>query len=146
MSSEDQPTISRHTEITIPSERTQTTTPELPPARLIIETSPHAETHTALLTELVAEVRAMRETIARSQQPKSLSDAPLTREQAAEYLGIHPDTLYRWAVEHGKIACSRLGDGRRAPIRFLKRDLDDFIARARIATVENIRCGVRSRM
>ncbi len=28
-------------------------------------------------------------------------DRPLTREEAAKYLGVHPDTLYKWAVEKG---------------------------------------------
>ena len=63
-------------------------------------------------------------------------DRPLAREEAADYLGVHKDTLYRWAVQEGRIAYSRLGDGARAPIRFNKKDLDDFLLRQRIGTVE----------
>lgn len=120
--------------------------PETPLAKVVIETSPHSETHTSLLTELIAEVRAMREIIERSQHPKDLGVTPLTRDEAAEYLGIHPDTLYRWAVEEGKIAYSRLGDGGRAPIRFTKRDLDDYLNRMRIPTIEDARSRARLRL
>ena len=117
--------------------------PETPFAKLVIEASPHAEAHTALLTDLIVEVRAMREIIELSQQPKNLSDAPLTREEAAGYLGIHPDTLYRWAVEEGKLAYARLGDGGRSPIRFVKRDLDEFLSRMRVPTVADAKCKAR---
>ena len=80
--------------------------------------------------ELVGEVRRLREVVEGQR-----SDRPLTRIEAAEYLGVHPDTLYRWAVE-GRLAYSRLGDGTKAPLRFSREDLDDFIARNRIATTE----------
>ena len=87
------------------------------------------------IQELTAEVRALRETMGRAQEAQDRYGKPLTREQAAEYLSIHPDTLYRWAVE-GRVAYSRLGDGERAPLRFLKEDLDEFARGQRIPTVE----------
>ena len=43
--------------------------------------------------------------------------------------------LYRWAVE-GRVAYSRLGDGERAPMRFLKEDLEEFARGQRIPTLE----------
>ena len=70
----------------------------------------------------------------------------MTRDEAAEYLGVHPDTLYRWAVEEGKIAYSRLGDGGRAPIRFVTRDLDDYLSRTRVPTVEDARAKARLKL
>ena len=66
-------------------------------------------------------------------------DYPMSRKEAAEYLKIHPDTLYKWAVEEGRIAYHRLGDGARASLRFLRKDLDDFLASQRIPTVEEVR-------
>ena len=68
--------------------------------------------------------------------PTRSDDRPMTRNQAAEYLNVHRDTLYKWAVE-GWLAYSRLGDGGRAPMRFTKADLDDFIRTNRIPTVED---------
>jgi excisionase family DNA binding protein len=65
------------------------------------------------------------------------SSRPMTRAEAAEYLQIHPDTLYRWSVEEGKIAYCRLGEGARASLRFLKKDLDQFLSKQRIPTVED---------
>ncbi len=87
------------------------------------------------IVELTAEVRQLREAMERSQDVHDRYSKPLTREQAAEYLSIHPDTLYRWAVE-GRVAYSRLGDGERAPMRFLKEDLDEYARNQRIPTVE----------
>ena len=136
---------SQHRELA-PHESARATFPESPLARLVIEASPHGEAHTLLLTELVTEVRAMRVSIERAQHPKNLADAPLTRDEAAEYLGVHPDTLYRWAVEEGKIAYSRLGDGGRAPIRFVTRDLDDYLSRTRVPTVEDARAKARLKL
>jgi excisionase family DNA binding protein len=61
------------------------------------------------------------------------SNAPMTREQAAALLQIHPDTLYRLAKE-GVIAYIPLNDGQRAPMRFLKEDLDAHLRRMRVHT------------
>jgi len=139
---DDERTAAMHS----PQEGASAPSAEYAPARLIIETSSHGEAHTSLLTELLVEVRAMHKTIERAQDPRNCVDAPLTRDEAAAYLGIHPDTLYRWAVEEGKIAYSRLSDGGRAPMRFIKRDLDDFLSRTRIPTVEDARGNVRLKM
>jgi excisionase family DNA binding protein len=47
--------------------------------------------------------------------------------EAADYLGVHPVTLRRWADER-RIACIRTPGGRR---RFLQADLDDFVTSSR---------------
>ena len=65
-------------------------------------------------------------------------DKPLTQEEGAEYLQVHSDTLYRWARE-GEIAYSRLGEGQKAPMRFWKKDLDAFMSKKRIPSVEECR-------
>ena len=91
-----------------------------------------------LTSELIVELRSLRLAIERHNGSND-RDRPLTREEAAEYLGVHKDTLYRWAVEEGRIAHSRLGEGARAPLRFRKEDLDDYLQRQRIGTVEEIR-------
>ncbi len=97
------------------------------------------EEHFELMRELIDEVRALRREFERLSQHGPATDSPLSREEAAKYLGIHKDTLYRWAVEEGRIAYSRLGDGGRAALRFAKQDLDDFLKRQRISTVEETR-------
>jgi excisionase family DNA binding protein len=56
-------------------------------------------------------------------------------EDAAKYLGVHPDTVRRKAIEEGKIAYSKLGEGVRAPVRFLKKDLDKYLQECRVPTV-----------
>ena len=71
-------------------------------------------------------------------------DHPMDREIAAEYLGIHPDPLYRWAVEEGRIAYSRLGEGKRAALRFTRRDLDAFVSASRVPTVDGFMEKVQS--
>ncbi len=71
------------------------------------------------LDTLITEVRLQRET-------QSKYDRPMTRDEAAAYLQIHPDTLYQWAVEENQIAYSRYGDGKRALLRFRREDLDAF--------------------
>jgi len=58
----------------------------------------------------------------------------MNRTEAAEYLGIHPDTLWRLAREN-RISYSRLGDGERAPLRFRKKDLDEYLDACRIPAV-----------
>ncbi len=89
-----------------------------------------------LVRELIGEVRLLRKQVESCSETKSSSNRPLTREEAAEYLGIHKDTLYRWAVEEGRIAYSRLGEGSRASIRFNHEDLDDFVRQQRIGSLE----------
>ena len=89
-----------------------------------------------LVRELIAEVRLLRKEVERRSESGHPDNRPLTREEAAEYLGIHKDTLYRWAVEEGRIAYSRLGEGSRASIRFNHEDLDDFVRQQRIGSLE----------
>ena len=91
-----------------------------------------------LMGELLVEVSELRQAVKHELDHRDKYGQPMNREVAAEYLGIHPDTLYRWAVEDGKIGYSRLGDGGRAPLRFLKKDLDDFMRCHRIPTVEEL--------
>ena len=80
-------------------------------------------------TEAIVEaINGLREDMAKSY------DGPLTRLQAAEYLQIHPDTLYRLARE-GQITYSRLGDGDRAPMRFYRRDLDSYLSKCAIKAI-----------
>lgn len=74
------------------------------------------------LETLIEEIRGLRETMERSQ---GSDERPLTREAAAKFLDVHPDTLYRWAKE-GQIAYSKLGDGERADMRFRLEDLQHF--------------------
>ncbi len=62
---------------------------------------------------------------------------PFTKDEAAQYLGINPDTLCKWARQ-GRIAYCRLGEGARAPMRFRKKDLDAFLSASRIPTVEEV--------
>ena len=66
-------------------------------------------------------------------------DRPLTRDVAVWYLDVRPLVSYKWAVEQGCVAYSRLGDEAKAPLRFEKKDLDDFIRASRIPTIEETR-------
>lgn len=79
---------------------------------------------------LRAEIRALHTDVGEPNASK-----PLSREQAAEYLGVHADTLYTWAREN-KVSYIRLGNSDRAPMRFLKSDLDTFLASQRIERVD----------
>lgn len=96
-----------------------------------------------LVRELIAEVRLLRKEVERRSESGHPANRPLTREEAAEYLGIHKDTLYRWAVEEGRIAYSRLGEGSRTSIRFMRKDLDDFLEHQRIGTVNQTLVRIR---
>jgi excisionase family DNA binding protein len=50
----------------------------------------------------------------------------LNTTAAAEFLGVHPNTLRRWANE-GKIDCTRLGS--RKDRRFTRQELDKLLKR-----------------
>lgn len=89
-------------------------------------------TDAEVLCDIQNELRQLHDRVNRN-------DMPMTVKEASSYLQIHPDTLYRWAVEEGRIAYCRLGQGNRAPLRFLKKDLDDFLESQRIPTVEEVR-------
>lgn len=82
-----------------------------------------------LFKELVVELRGLRLAMERNMD----KDQPLTREQAAAYLGIHEDTLYRYAKE-GLLAYSQIGG--RGPMRFTRADLDAFMRSNRIPATE----------
>ena len=85
----------------------------------------------AIMEKLVEETRSMRKALEGQQR----WDQPLTREEAAEYLKVHPDTLYRWARQN-RITYSRFGNGGRAAMRFLKKDLDVFVEQSKIVALE----------
>jgi excisionase family DNA binding protein len=89
-----------------------------------------------LMRELIGEVHLLRMEVYRRSENVASHSRPLTREEAADYLGVHKDTLYRWAIEEGRIAYSRLGEGGRSPIRFTRKDLDDFLEHQRIGTLD----------
>lgn len=89
------------------------------------------ESQTELTQILIDEVRMLRSAI----ELRPNHDEPMTRDQAAAYLKMHPDTLYKLARVN-KIAYSRKGEGLRASMVFLKKDLDDYLARTRIPTVD----------
>ena len=72
--------------------------------------------------QLLEEVRGLREAMERVAEGTGKYDKPMTRDEAAAYLQVHPDTLYRWAME-GMVAYSRMGDGQKAPLRFTKEQL-----------------------
>ncbi len=61
-------------------------------------------------------------------------ERPLTREEAAAYLQIHPDSVYKLARAN-KITYHRLGDGERQPLRFYRKDLDEFLSAGKIAAL-----------
>jgi hypothetical protein len=64
-----------------------------------------------------------------------MEDMPvlLTRKQAAEYLNIRYGLLNTWAFKGVGPKFVKLGDGRNAPTRYSKKDLDDFIGVSRIS-------------
>lgn len=53
-----------------------------------------------------------------------LADFPLTSQQAAEYVGVHVDTIKRWAAD-GKVRSFRTPGGW---WRFSEADLDAFLS------------------
>jgi excisionase family DNA binding protein len=67
-------------------------------------------------------------TITTAGQPlRRLEDLPdlLTRSEAAEYLGVSPQTLARWAVEGVGPKITRIG---RKHVRYAKADVLAFVA------------------
>ncbi len=93
------------------------------------------ETQTDVFQELVNEIRSLRVAVEHGQN----TDGPLTLKEAAAYLRLHEDTVARWARD-GRLSYSRLGDGERAPLRFLRCDLDRFNDRWRIPAVAEVTC------
>ncbi len=89
------------------------------------------DVQTTLLRQLVEEVHELNEKLTVQVD----HDLPMTREQAARFLNMHPDTLYKLAREN-KIAYSRKGDGKRSEMIFLRQDLEDYLDRMRIPAVD----------
>jgi len=58
------------------------------------------------------------------------TNAPMTRTEAAQYLKIHPMTLYKLA-RRNKVSYCRVGSS----MRFLKEDLDSFLMKTRVAAL-----------
>lgn len=70
------------------------------------------------------------------------NEALLTAKQAAAYLGIHEDTLRKWAKD-GSLACGRVGQ--RGDFRFRRPDLDARIGLTPLTPNTPERDGVGSR-
>ena len=52
----------------------------------------------------------------------------MTREQVAEYFGVHPRTVMRW-LEQGMLKGYKLGKGRTALLRIPKAEVNKFMAK-----------------
>jgi predicted DNA-binding transcriptional regulator AlpA len=52
----------------------------------------------------------------------------LTRREAAEYLGVSPATMSRWAAERGGPSFVKLSDSDNGTVRYPSDALDDFLA------------------
>lgn len=65
-----------------------------------------------------------------------MEDMPvlLTRKQAAEFLNVKYGLLNTWAFKGVGPKYIKMGEGRNAPTRYLKKDLQDFIGINRIET------------
>jgi predicted DNA-binding transcriptional regulator AlpA len=51
----------------------------------------------------------------------------LTPEQVAEMLQVHPGTLENWRVRGEGPAFVKLGNRRRSPVRYPRKDVEDWI-------------------
>jgi predicted site-specific integrase-resolvase len=51
----------------------------------------------------------------------------LTPEQVAEMLQVHPGTLENWRVKGEGPPFVKLGGKRRSPVRYRRRDVEDWI-------------------
>lgn len=76
-----------------------------------------------------------------SAQPPSL----LSTAQAAEYLGMQPQTLRKWRVTGDGPPYIRLGDSPRARVAYRLKDLDAWLAARtwRSTAAETVARGVR---
>jgi excisionase family DNA binding protein len=75
-------------------------------------------------------MKPIRLKAARAQLPTWNPDPVLSREDAAEYLGIRPNTLKKWAMQR-RIAITKVGRLN----KFRKSDLDAYLARHRVEAV-----------
>jgi excisionase family DNA binding protein len=85
-----------------------------------------SEDVTGILTAVLDELRLIR-------QAQGIEGRSMSREQAAEFLGVHKDTLYRLARE-GEIAYFQTGDG--GKMTFTLDDLLAYRSKTRHAAVE----------
>jgi CRP-like cAMP-binding protein len=70
----------------------------------------------------------MKKTKATDQSPPPRTPRLKTRQQAAEYLGVSPGTLSRWAAERIGPAFVKLGDEKTAAVRYPEDLLEAFVA------------------
>jgi excisionase family DNA binding protein len=107
------------------------------PESLDAKTPPKGLVALCTIAVIAAKVSSRVTTESRKLEDPGLLNRPLNKDEAARYLGINSDTLCKWS-RSGRIAYSRLGDGARAPMRFSKKDLDAYLSKTRIPTVEEV--------
>lgn len=56
----------------------------------------------------------------------------LSTQEASKYLGIRPNTLARWRSDGKGPAYLKLGEGKQGAVRYLKEDLDIWLAQRRV--------------
>lgn len=87
--------------------------------------APHPFDFAAMVAELTAQIARLNDNLERQRQQLD-RERVLTAEEAAELLKVNSvETVYRFA-NAGQLACSRLGDGPRAPMRFKESDVIHF--------------------
>ena len=80
------------------------------------------------LAKALANVEYLEEKL---EQVRALPDRLLTVDDAAKVLRFSTKTVRKLAKD-GEIAYHPLGDGPKAPLRFRKHDIEDFLSRWRI--------------
>jgi hypothetical protein len=70
----------------------------------------------------------MKKTKATDQSPPPRTPRLKTRQQAADYLGVSPGTLSRWAAERIGPPFVKLGDEKTAAVRYPEDLLEAFVA------------------
>ncbi len=56
----------------------------------------------------------------------------MTKAEAAEYYRVHENTIDNWRRHHG-FPAYKVGNGRNAPLRFLRAAMDEWMERFRSA-------------
>ena len=51
----------------------------------------------------------------------------MTRLEAAEFLGLRPQTLAKWAMDGRNLPVLKLGDGPKARVMYRRSDLERFV-------------------
>lgn len=98
-----------------------------------------------VMEEMRTEIKSVRKTDPGTPQPQACPrtddlkkyELPMDRKTAAQYLGVHPRTLYRWSATEGKIKYSLLGKG--GTMSYEREDLDAYIASCAIPTVGELK-------